>query len=734
MANAVLAAATAHLGGSLGTATRALVDAVGSERDRWVLWVPVALGLGIGAYFELASEPGLWSTAVLAGAAFVLALALRRQGGAFVAALGLFAAASGFLAAKLHTEWARAPVLAERVGPVSVRGRIVEAEPTHKGLRIVVRLTAAGRLAAARLPHFARITLRDLEGGYAAGDEIEVRAILLPPPPPAAPGAYDFQRFAYFQRIGAVGFALAEPEILKRAGEDGFSAAEWLERLRQHITERIIAALPRPTGALAAAQITGHRHTIPPEVMTAMQDSGLAHLLAISGMNIGIVAGLVFFAVRALLALIPWLALRISTKKWAAVAALVVALLYVLISGASVPTQRAYLMLGVVMFGVLIDREALSMRLVAWAAVAILLASPDGLLGPSFQMSFAAVVALIACYERWMQRRPDLEPAGPGRRWLRGFAALALTSLVAGLATAPFGMYSFNRFTVYGLVANMIAVPVTDLWIMPWALVAMLAMPFGLEHWPLAAMGWGVDLVHAVAREVSAWPGAVVPTTVMPGWGLLIFALGALWLAIWQRRWRWAGAPVMVAGLLTMLLVRPPDLLVSGDGRSVALRAADGGLYVTTPNARGFVADTWFKRDGAGGFRALPRSGATPDGRARCDPLGCVYTVGGRRIALLRESEALVEDCAAAALIVAPALTRTGCRTPAIDRRRLMTRGAHLAWFRADRIRVLDDRTQRGERPWVSYPWMEERPRADRRDRTASRAWRRRDGTDRPPP
>jgi competence protein ComEC len=283
-------------------------------------------------------------------------------------------------------------------------------------------------------------------------------------------------------------------------------------------------------------------------------------------------------------------------------------------------------------------------------------------------------------------------------------------------------MYSFNRFTVYGLAANMIAVPVTDLWVMPWALVAMLAMPFGLESWPLAAMGWGVDLVHAVARAVASWPGAVIPTTTMPGAGLLIFALGGLWLAIWQRRWRWLGAPVMVAGLLTLLLVRPPDLLISGDGKTIAARAADGGLYIASPNSRGYVADTWWKRDGAAGFKPWPWRGVGPDGRLRCDALGCVYTAGAARIALVRQPAALVEDCASAALVLAPALTRTGCRSArVIDLRTLMTRGAHAVWIDGKALTIVDDRSERGERPWVSYPWMENENRPARRGRTAQR-------------
>jgi len=201
-----------------------------------------------------------------------------------------------------------------------------------------------------------------------------------------------------------------------------------------------------------------------------------------------------------------------------------------------------------------------------------------------------------------------------------------------------------------------------------------------------------------------------------------VFALGGLWLAIWQRRWRWIGVPAMLAGLLTLLLVRPPDLLIAGDGKTMAVRAADGGLYISAPDARGYVADTWWKRDGAAGFKPWPWRGAGADGRLRCDALGCAFAIGALRVALVREPAALIEDCAGAALVVAPALTRTGCRnTRVIDRRSLMTRGAHAVWLDGKSLTVVDDRSDRGERPWVSYPWMGSVERPARRGRTAAR-------------
>ncbi len=677
------------------------------ERDRWVLWLPVALGGGIGLYFELATEPEAQLAALVTAAGAALALLGIVFRSLLPLGAGCFAAALGFGIAKLHADWATAPILTERAGPLTLSGRIIEAEPTYKGLRLVLKLEQAEVHLRGPVPERVRLTLANVETGFAAGDRIAVRAVLMPPPAPAAPGAYDFQRHAYFQRIGAVGYAVNMPAKLDAGDAKALMLWTALERLRHRITDRIITSLPSPTGALAAAQITGHRNTIPPEVMTAMQDSGLAHLLAISGMNIGIVAGIVFVAVRAVLALFPWLALRVPTKKWAAVAALIVALAYVLISGASIPTQRAYFMLGVVILGVLIDRETLSMRLVAWAAIAILVAAPESLLGPSFQMSFAAVVALIACYERYALRRVGGEASSPPMRWLRGFGLLALTSLVAGLATAPFGIYSFNRVTSYGLIANLIAVPVTDLWVMPWALVSMLAMPFGGDDWPLQAMGAGVDLITAVAREVAAWPGAVVPTTAMPSWGLLLFALGGLWLAIWQSRWRFAGVPVMAAGLFSMVTWQPPDLIIAGDGKSIAARAA-AGLYVAAADARSFGVETWQRRAASASIKPWPKTGATADGLLRCDPLGCLYGPAGRGIAIVRHPLALTEDCRLALAIVAPTLTRVPCSGQlAIDRRALMSRGSHALWIEGNKVRVASDRLMRGNRPWVSHPWRE---------------------------
>ena len=271
--------------------------------------------------------------------------------------------------------------------------------------------------------------------------------------------------------------------------------------------------------------------------MEAMRASGLAHLLAISGLHIGLVTGVLFFAIRGILAALEPIALRFAIKKWAALGALLGAFAYLLVTGATVPTQRAFLMAAMVLSAIMLDRTAISMRLVAWAALIVLLIAPESLLGASFQMSFAAVIALVAGYEA--VRVPFGRWRAHGGWWrlpLIYLLGVGLTTIIAGSATTPFVIFHFNRFSAFGLAANLLAVPVTALWIMPWATVAYILMPLGLEGVALAPMGWGIEAVIAIAREVAGWPGSVTLVPAMPVSGIALVAAGGLWLCLWRRR------------------------------------------------------------------------------------------------------------------------------------------------------------------------------------------------------
>jgi competence protein ComEC len=555
-------------------------------------------------------------------------------------------------------------------------------------------------LDAAATPARVRVTLRARGEAIAPGQRVSLRAVLLPPAAPAAPGAFDFARQAWFEGIGAVGYAVTTATVLKPA-QPGFEDA--IAALRHRLSQRIHAVLDGQTGAVASALTTGERASIDDETWAELRDSGLAHIISISGLHFALLAGILVFTTRAGLALIEPIALRYPIKKWAAAAALAGCFGYFLLAGATAPTERSFLMLGLAMLAILLDRRPFSMRLVAWAAVAVLLVSPHSVLGPSFQMSFAAVVALIATYDltrgafsRWGRN------AGVARTAILYLCGVGLSTLVAGLATAPYALYHFDRFSTYSLAANLVAVPITGLWIMPWAVTAFALMPFGLEALALHPMGWGIDAMLGVGKVVAAWPGAAVTLPAMAPAGLALVTAGGLWLCVWQTRWRLAGVPVLLLGLTSAVFVARPTVLVSEDATYMAVRAADGGMWVSSARAN-FTVETWLRRDGLEAGGRWPASGtATADGRLRCDRLACLYRAEGVTVALVREEEALAEDCRAADVVIAAVAVFVPCPARVvIDRLDVWREGAHAVWIEDGEVRVRTVADTRGRRPWV---------------------------------
>jgi competence protein ComEC len=283
-------------------------------------------------------------------------------------------------------------------------------------------------------------------------------------------------------------------------------------------------------------------------------------------------------------------------------------------------------------------------------------------------------------------------------------AGIALTTIVASLATAPFVVYHFNRFAAYGLAANLAAVPITALWIMPWAMAAFLLMPFGLEAVALTPMGWGVGAVIAVAQVVSSWPGAVVRVPAMPVSGIALVALGGLWLGLWRRRWRFLGLGLILAGLASVPLSRPPDVLVDGDAKLVAVRGEDGALALSSTRKARFHGQVWLRRVGQEEAAAWPWGGASPDGRLACDALGCIYEARGQTVALVHDGRALAEDCGTAEVVVSLVPVRVPCPSPrrVIDRFDLWREGGHAVWLDPDDVRVETVRAWQGRRPWTA--------------------------------
>ena len=675
-----------------------------AERERWLLWLPVGVGSGIAVYFALPVEPPVW----LGATGLLLALVAlswswwRLPSDAFhgytPGLLGLVVLLLGFSAATVRTQLVEAPVL-ERRGAHALEATVLLVEERTRGQRLLLGEPRIEGLEPGATPAQIRVSTRRAEPSFEPGDRIRLRALLMPPSPPVEPRGFDFARQAYFQRLGAVGYALAAPELLSRADARDWSLG--LAALRQTIAQQIAGAIPGTAGAIAVALLTGLRGALPDHIWDQWAIAGIAHLLAISGLHLALVAGTLFFAVRVALALAPPLALRLPTKKLAASIALLGAFGYLLISGAPVPTRRAFAMTALALVAIMADRNPFSMRLVAWAALAVLLLQPESLLGPSFQMSFAAVIALIAVYETGVARRA----AGAGGldwRLLTYVAGIALTTLVASAATTPFSIYHFSRFPTYGIVTNLIAVPLTGLWIMPWGMLGVLLIPAGLDGPCFVLMGRGIEIIIGAAAFVADLPAAALAVARPPLAALVATALGGLWLCLWRTSWRRLGLLGIAVGGCLMPLGSPPDILIDARGEIAAVRLDDGNLAISPWRRDRWITDTWLQSAGQDRPAAWPVPGQGGVGDFACDAFGCVLTRAGHTVALARRPEAIEEDCRTADLVVSyPRLEACPGTTPLIGPRALRRGGGLALWLASSGIEMLTVREARGERPWT---------------------------------
>jgi competence protein ComEC len=688
---------------------RALAAALAAESDRHVLWLPVCFGAGIALYFALTVEPPLWPAASLAVVGSLAALSLRAWPAWRSAAVCVAVTAAGFALIGATTRERAAPMLARRLGPVAITGRVIDIDTMARGWRIIVAPDAMPGLDAAKQPRRLRIHITAASDLLSPGDRVSLKAMLYPVPGQTLPGAHDLQRELYFARIGGVGYSYGGARRLAASDDTGSQAdggaRQWLLALRTEVTRRITTVLPGSTGGVAAALIAGKRGAIDEGVTEAFRNSGLSHLLAIAGLHLGLVGAFVFFAVRGGLALIPPVALRYPIKKIAAAATLVVLSCYLMLSGAAIPTERAFVMNGVVFAAILIDRLRISMRICAAAAAVVLLLQPESLIGVSFQMSFGAVVALIAVYESWGARLARLLHRGSFARKALGYAAgVAVTTIVVTLGTDPFSIYHFHKIVLYSPLANVVAVPVSALWTLPWGVVSCLLMPFGLERLGLVPMGWGIDATIWVGEHVAVLPGNVWQTPRLPMVGLVAVAFGGLWLCLWQGRWRRWGLAGIAAGMATIFLTRPPDVVIADFGRFVAARAAGGDYYVLGGNDER-IAKSLFAEETGTRLLPWPAAGSPAEG-LECGEGACRYTARGKSVTIVTEETGLPSGCDGADAIVSQVPAGFACRKrlPVVDRIDNWRRGAVALRLDPGGIAVSGANDSRGDRPWVPHP------------------------------
>ncbi|MDU8929742.1 ComEC/Rec2 family competence protein [Alisedimentitalea sp. MJ-SS2] len=563
------------------------------QRGHLFAWVPVFLAFGIGLYFGLGFEPGLgWLPWLTIAILLQVVATLRWRSGWVPLVWAICIGAVGFGLAMTRAHVVQHPVLGWRYyGPVE--GRVIGIDRSGSGaMRVLLDQVILSKVAPDRTPERVRVSLHG-EGGVALepGARVIVTANLSPPSGPVEPSGFDFQRHAWFQKLGAVGYSRT-PLLILVAPETSGGWAQWLLRARLGLSARVQAVLPGDTGAFAAAIMSGDRTGIGQETLQNLRTTNLAHLLAISGLHMGLLTGFVFAVFRLGLNLWPGLGLRVPVKKLAALMALVVAAGYLALSGGNIATERAFVMVGVALLAVVADRRVISLWAVALAAVIVLVLWPEALLGPGFQMSFAATTALVAVFRYLREAEIGL---GPG--WMRPIAATAISSAVAGLATAPIAAAHFNQISHFGLIANLLSVPFMGVLVIPAALLAAILLPFGLEAPALKCVGLGVDWILGVAAFVAELEGTrgAVPS---PSWTVLpLFAIGALIVVIWHGRLRFVGcAPIILAMALWVLTPRPA-VLVAGSGGLVGI-LTEKGRALSKPRGAGFVARNWLENDG----------------------------------------------------------------------------------------------------------------------------------------
>ncbi len=658
-------------------------------------WAAVAIGAGVGVWFLLPWEPGV-RFYVGVGTVLVMACALRAFGPELAAplAVAVACAAAGMLAAGVRLQVQAAPMLDFRYyGPVE--GRIVGIDRSQSdALRLTLDRVVIRDTTPARTPERVRVSLQGHQPWLdpAPGQVVILTANLSAPQGPVEPGDFDFRRMAFFDRLGAIGYTRT-PVLLLAPPEEG---ALYIDRLRSRLSQAIRDAIPGDAGAFAAGAMTGDRSGITQATVEDLRDSNLAHLLAISGMNMAFLVAFVFALLRTGLAAVPPLALRVNTKKVAAVVSLGVALFYLQLSGSNVATERAFIMVSVMLVAILMDRRALTLRSVAIAGALLLLWQPESLMEPGFQLSFAATIALIAGF-RAIDTRVTRERLP---RWMLPVFTMVLSSVIAGLATAPYAAAHFGRFTDYGLLANLLTAPAMGLLVMPGGAMAALLAPFGLAGPALWLMGLGSAWILYVAGWVAGLDGSVTAIPAPSVWVLPVLTLGALWLVVGAGRVRLLGfVPMLVAMGLWVGSPRP-DLLIAGDGRIVGLLGAEGRA-LSAARGGGFAAENWLQNDGdlATQAEAAARPGFDgPKGQRR-------FVIGGVAGVALSGKAGLAAAAAACAkggiVVVAGMAEGVGGPCALIDEGLLRKTGALAIWVREGGLELVPARgvTRRWQPP-----------------------------------
>lgn len=676
-----------------------------AQKEHFILWWPIFLGIGVAIYFSLKVEPSL----VFVGLAMIISGAITvylriKKNWMFVPCLLIGLTLLGLSAGAWRSHSVSAPFIKKEMRFATVEGKVERVEERDKGAkRLLLTELVIEDLSKDKTPKIIQLTIRKKDVDISVGQRISVLASLRPPSPPVMPYGFDFQRFFYFKSIGATGFAFSNPKIIDEAD---ISYQSPVERYLYGVSEDMKAAVKTVESKgnpIVQALLTGDRASIKESSWDHLRDSGLSHMLAISGLHVGLFSATVFFFVRIFLSFIPSFPLRFQTKKVAAVVAFCAALFYTLLVGASVPTVRACVMTGMFFLAILMDRSPFSVHLLAFAAFVILLFRPESLMSASFQMSFAAVMGLIIFYSStrafWIRQYANSNMVRKLGLYLLSISA---TTVIATIVTTPFTLYHFQHIAVYGVLGNLLAVPVMAFIVMPMAVFSFFLLPFGLAEYPLMIMRLGVEKIMEISSFVSLLDGASFSMPTMPFTAFCLAVIGGLsFLTIRGKLKSVALIPIIVS--ITLIIVaRPADILISENGKLWGVYQ-NHELYVSNTRKGKFTRKQWNAYLGLheDNPHKIPKSGCVDN--ICCDNGGCHVDIGNQSVSFLTEKYGINASCDTSDLVIAPFSIRSAqCPSKkSIDWYNFKQDGARIVWVNDDGYSIQTVEGRRGDRPWI---------------------------------
>ena len=665
------------------------------EWQQYLLWVPVWFGAGCLLYFIWPYEPSLpYSLAAVTSSLFLIQFFKHELPIKWPCIL-MCLLCSGFLHAHIYSVYRKAPMIEHPLFSVTLTARLEKIESLEQGKRIVLSHINTPALAAQQTPKKIRLVVKTPLAPAQPGDIVALTANLLPPPGAMVPGGYNFSQLAYFQQIGAIGYTLTPVTMLEKTEKKTFF--HHVTTLRHNITTNILAHMSKETGPIASALLTGERSMIDSSILTAIRHAGLAHLLAISGMHLVLVTGICFSFFRYILACSTTICLRINTKKIAALCALAGGMFYLLISGAPISAQRAYIMASIVLISIVLERNVTPMRSVALAAGFIIVYSPEALLTPSFQMSFAAAIALITSFDILKTSFSPKPPHTVLKKIPYHIGNITISSFVASIATLPFAIYHFNTIATYGIIANLIAIPLTSFFIMPLGIMALILMPYQLEALALIPMEYCLKILIQLAQYIANIPGSHDYMVSFSALQLSLLIFGGLWLCLWQSAWRRLGIIFIALAIWLYSIMPLPDIILHSDGKLFALQNKYH-LILSHTLRQSYLKETWLKKQGKSTALNLPqRNNST----LRCDPYGCIYHKNSHLVAITQHPIALQEDCPLVTLLINLTFHKKSCSTPSqyINLWDLRNKGTHYVYLN-NQIMIKTTKKTQGKRLW----------------------------------